>query len=143
MSVLVCYTVFTKRRFFCYSSICPAMFVKKSYVHILYNKEFADARIIIWIMHSLHASIASTTCTRTNSSFGFFSSLFLIIFLCSSIWLAQLILLQRRFVRAEIYRGRPFFRAVRSLGEKQKDLTIVHFLNKLIVSCKESVRFPF
>ena len=26
---------------------------------------------------------------------------------------------------------------------KQEGLTIVHFLNKLIVSCKEAVRFPF
>jgi hypothetical protein len=44
---------------------------------------------------------------------------------------------------AEIYRGRLFFRADRSLGAKQEGLTIVHFLNKLIVSCKEAVRFPF
>jgi hypothetical protein len=36
-----------------------------------------------------------------------------------------------------------FFRAVRSLGAKQEGLTIVHFLNNLIVSCKEAVRFPF
>jgi len=28
-----------------------------------------------------------------------------------------------------------FFRADRSLGAKQEGLTIVHFLNKLIVSC--------
>jgi hypothetical protein len=49
----------------------------------------------------------------------------------------------RLFCRAEIYRGRHFFRADRSLGAKQEGLTIVHFLNKLIVSCKEAVRFPF
>jgi hypothetical protein len=30
-----------------------------------------------------------------------------------------------------------------ALGEKQEGLTIVHFLNKLIASCKEAVRFPF
>jgi hypothetical protein len=36
-----------------------------------------------------------------------------------------------------------FLRADRSLGAKQEGLTIVHFLNKLIVSCKETVRFPF
>ena len=36
-----------------------------------------------------------------------------------------------------------FFRADRSLGAKQEGLTIVHFLNKLIVSCKEAERFPF
>jgi hypothetical protein len=41
------------------------------------------------------------------------------------------------FFRTEIYRGRLF------LGAKQEDLTIVHFLNKLIVSCKEAVRVPF
>ena len=29
------------------------------------------------------------------------------------------------------------------LGAKQEGLTIVHFLNKLTVSCKEAVRFPF
>ena len=29
------------------------------------------------------------------------------------------------------------------LGSKQEGLTIVHFLNKLIISCKEAVRFPF
>jgi hypothetical protein len=36
-----------------------------------------------------------------------------------------------------------FFRADRSLGAKQEGLTIVYFLNKLIVSCKEAVRVPF
>ena len=30
-----------------------------------------------------------------------------------------------------------------ALGAKQEGLTIVYFLNKLIVSCKEAVRFPF
>jgi hypothetical protein len=30
-----------------------------------------------------------------------------------------------------------------ALGAKQESLTIAHFLNKLIVSCKEAVRFPF
>jgi hypothetical protein len=30
-----------------------------------------------------------------------------------------------------------------ALGAKQEVLTIVHLLNKLIVSCKEAVRFPF
>ena len=82
--------------------------------------------------------IYAQTCTCANSSFGFFSSLFLIIFLCSSIRLTKLILLQRRFFgpryigygfffRTEIYRGRLFFRADRSLGAKQEGLTIVHF----------------
>ena len=47
------------------------------------------------------------------------------------------------FFVAEKYRGRLFFRADRSLGTKGEGLTIVHFLNKLIVSCKEAVRFPF
>jgi hypothetical protein len=42
----------------------------------------------------------------------------------------------RLFCRAEIYKRRLFFRADRSLGAKQEGLTIVHFLNKLIVSCK-------
>jgi hypothetical protein len=44
-----------------------------------------------------------------------------------------------RFFGRDIYRGRFFFRADRSLGAKQEGLTIVHFLNKLIVSCKEAV----
>ena len=92
--------------------------------------------------------IYAQTCTCTNSSFGFFSSLFLISFFCSPFRLTQLIPLQRRFLgpryigddfffRAEIYRGRLF------LGAKQEGLTIVHCLNKLIVSCKETVRVPF
>jgi hypothetical protein len=34
-----------KASIFFYSSLCSAMFVKKSYVHILYHKELADARI--------------------------------------------------------------------------------------------------
>jgi hypothetical protein len=38
---------------------------------------------------------------------------------------------------AEIYRGRLF------LGAKQEGLTIVHYLNKSIVSCKEVVQLPF
>ena len=33
---------------FFYPSVCAAMFVKKSEVHILYHKELADARIIPW-----------------------------------------------------------------------------------------------
>ena len=34
-----------------------------------------------------------------------------------------------------------FLRADRSLGAKQEGLTIVHFLNQLIVSCKEVYGF--
>jgi hypothetical protein len=46
VSLLACFTdidifKFTK----CFSTVCAAMFVKKSYVHILFHKEFADARI--------------------------------------------------------------------------------------------------
>ena len=33
--------------------------------------------------------------------------------------------------------GTFYFRADRSLGAKQEGLAIVHFLNKLIVSCKD------
>ena len=88
--------------------------------------------------------IYAYACTCTYSNLRFYSSLYLIIFLCSSIRLTQLILLQRRFFRAEIYRGRLFCpRADRSLGAKQEGLAIVHFLSKLIVSCKEAVRFLF
>jgi hypothetical protein len=45
----VCYTervIIYKASIFFYSSVCAAMFVKKSYVHILYHKELADARIL-------------------------------------------------------------------------------------------------
>ena len=48
------------------------------------------------------------TCTCTNSSFGFFSSLFLIFFICFSIRLTQLILLQRRLFGPR-YIGDDFF----------------------------------
>jgi hypothetical protein len=34
-------------------------------------------------------------------------------------------------------------RVMTALGAKQEGLTIFHFLNKLIVSCTEAVRFPF
>ena len=105
-------------------------------------------------------SFISFSMVRLHVVFGLPLSLFLF----SSIRLIQLILLQRRFlgrdllgttffqgrhisgttfVWADIYRGRLFFKADRSLGAKQEGLTIVHFLNKLIVSCKEAVRFPF
>jgi hypothetical protein len=50
----------------------------------------------------------------------------------------------RLFIRAEIYRGRFFFFKGRSFfrGEigRSNDCP---FLNKLIVSCKEAVRFSF
>jgi hypothetical protein len=39
-----------------YSPICVVMFVKKSQVHILYHKEIADARIIIWNRHGHECS---------------------------------------------------------------------------------------
>jgi hypothetical protein len=34
-------------------------------------------------------------------------------------------------------------RVMTALGANQEGLTIVHFFNKLIVSCTEAVRFPF
>ena len=43
----MCYTERVyKASIFSYSSVCVAMFVKKSQVHILYHKELADARIL-------------------------------------------------------------------------------------------------
>ena len=46
-SVFVCYTERAyKASILFYSSVCPAMFVKKSEVHILYLKELTDARIL-------------------------------------------------------------------------------------------------
>ena len=59
--------------------------------------------------------IYAQTCTCANSSFGFFSSLFLINCLCSSIRLTKLILLQRiffgpRYIGDDFFQGRSFFR---------------------------------
>ena len=71
--------------------------------------------------------IYAQTCTCTSSSFGFFSSLFLMIFPCSSIRFNQLIILQRRFFGPRYIGDDFFFRADRSLGAKQEGLTIVPF----------------
>ena len=60
--------------------------------------------------------IYAQTYTCTNSSFGFFSSLLLIIFLCSSIRLTQLILLQRRFFRPR-YIGDDIFLGLRYIED--------------------------
>jgi hypothetical protein len=110
---------------------------------------------IIWIRHSLQASIASThrhvhVQIVVLGSFLHYSWLFFFVLqfdypvnsIAKEIFWAE-IYWGRLLFRAEIYRGRLFFRADRSLGAKQEGLTIVHFLNKLIVSCKEAVRFPF
>ena len=94
-------------------------------------------------------SFISFSMVRLHVVFGLPLSLFLF----PSIPLTQLILLQRRFLGRDLWgttffqgrhiSGTTFFKADRSLGAKQEGLTIVHFLNKLIVSCKEAVRFPF
>ena len=47
------------------------------------------------------------------------------------------------FFRARYIGDDFFFRANRSLEVKQEGLTMFHFLNKLIVSCKEVVQVPF
>jgi hypothetical protein len=104
---------------------------------------------LIWIRHSLQASIASThrhLHVQIVVLFFFFIildyfSLFSISTypvnsIAKEIFWAE-VYRGRLFIRAEIYRGRHF------LGAKQEGLTIVHFLNKLIVSCKEVVRVPF
>ena len=72
----------------------------------------------------------------------FFNSTYPVIYIAKEIFWVE-IYRGRLFLRAEIYRGRLFVRADRYLGAKQDSLTMVHFLNKLIVSCKEAVRFPF
>ena len=77
-----------------------------------------------------------------DSSFLFFNSTYPVNSIAKDIFWAE-IYRRRLFFRAEIYRRRLFFRADPSLGAKQEGLTIVHFLNKLIVSRKEAVRFPF
>ena len=82
--------------------------------------------------------IEITYLSNTNSSLGFFSSIFLLILLCSSIRLTQLIQLQRRFfgsryIRDVFFLGPKyigddfFFRADLSLGAKQEGLTIVWY----------------
>ena len=48
-----------------------------------------------------------------------------------------------RYIGDDFYLGPRHIGDDRSLGAKQEGLTIVHFLNKSIVSCKEAVRFPF
>jgi hypothetical protein len=99
---------------------------------------------LIWIRHSLQASIASTH-RHVHVQIvvlGSFLHYFWFFFFCSSIRLTQLILWQRRFFGPRYIGDDIFFRADRFLGAKQEGLTIVHFLNKLIVSCKEAVRFP-
>ena len=60
--------------------------------------------------------IYAQTCTCTNGSFEFFSSLFLIIFLCSPFRLTQLIPLQRRFFGPR-YIGDDFFYGPRYIGD--------------------------
>jgi len=110
---------------------------------------------ITWIRHSLQANIASThrhvhvrivvlgPFLHYSWLFSlFFNSTYPVNYIAKEIFWAE-IYRGRLFFRAEIYRGRLFFRADRSLGAKQEGLAIVHFLNKLIVSCKEAVRFPF
>jgi hypothetical protein len=49
--------------------------------------------------------------------------------------------LQRRFLGRDISGTTFFFRTDRSLGAKQEGLTIVHFLNKLIVRCNLSINY--
>jgi hypothetical protein len=128
----------------------------------------SNSHILILIRHSLQASIASThrhvhIQIVVLGSFLQYSWLFF----CSSIQLNQLILLLRMWTKQqhvckemnqymintnrkwilsfgiEWTIGVKYRRADRSLGAKQEGLTIVHFLNKLIVSCKEALRFPF
>ena len=103
---------------------------------------------IIWIRHSLQASIASThrhVQIVVLGSFLHYSWLFFFVlqFDLPSYFYCKGDISGRLFCRAERYRGRLFFRGDRSLGAKQEGLTIVHFINKLIVSCIETVRFPF
>jgi hypothetical protein len=47
VSVLHGTGVYKASIFFLHSSVCASMFVKKSYVHILYHKELAVARILL------------------------------------------------------------------------------------------------
>ena len=104
---------------------------------------------LIWIRHSLQASIASThrhvhVQIVVLGSFLHYSWLFFFVLhfdypinsIAKEIFWAE-IYRGRLFFRAEIYRGRLF------LGAIQEGLTIVHFVNKLIVSCKEVARVPF
>ena len=92
--------------------------------------------------------IYAQTCTCTNSSFEFFSSLFLIIFplffnptypvnsIAKDIFWAEIyrgrLFLGPRYIGDDYFQGRDisgttFFRADHFLGAKQEGLTIVHF----------------
>ena len=113
-------------------------------------------RLIIWIRHSLQASIASThrhvhvqivVWVLFFIILDYFSLFFNSTYPVNSI--AKEIFWSRDISGTTFFLGPRyigddfFFRADHSLGAKQEGLTIVHFLNKLIVSCKEAVRFPF
>jgi hypothetical protein len=89
----------------------------------IWNQNIAISTIVGTSPHNMDYAqptgkhrIYAYTCTCTNSSFGFFSSLFLIVVLCSSIRLTQLIKLQRRFFGRR-YIGDDFFLGPRYIGE--------------------------
>jgi hypothetical protein len=71
-SLVECVTrnVFIKSRIFYYSSVCAAMFVKKSQVHILYHKELADARILCYIRFYMGDDSQKVQLLFTNSSYA-------------------------------------------------------------------------
>ena len=101
--------------------------------------------MLIWIRHSLQAIIASTYIDMYIYKQQFWVLFFIILDYFSLFFNSTYPVnsIAKEIFGAEIYRGRLFFRADRSLGAKREGLTIVHFLNKLFVSCKEAVRFPF
>ena len=64
--------------------------------------------------------------------------------MCTKMYLNGLATESILFLKNHLYT--PFDqrnRVTTALGAKQEGLTIVHFLNKLIVSSKEAVRFRF
>ena len=100
------------------------------FTYVVYHNE--DYRPLIWIRHSLQASMATTHRQFWVLFFiilDFFSlfsiSTYPVNSIAKEIFWADLYR-RRLFFRAEIYRGRLF------LGAKQEGLTIVHFLNKLM-----------
>ena len=80
--LMKCYLTWTNKWY------CPCIWTA-----IFINANIANHYNMDYAQPTGEHRIYAKTCTCTNSSFGFFSSLFLIIVLCSSIWLTQLILL--------------------------------------------------
>jgi hypothetical protein len=98
-----------------WGDVCGSLYVYFN-VKCLYSVYCFLVTILFMDFKPIKYFMISDFCTCTNSSFGFFSSLFLINFICSSIRLTQLILLQRNFFGPR-YIGDDFFLGPRYIGD--------------------------